>query len=410
MTFIRKVRAVFLYALFLAVLITFSVSGFSNSVQADQQPLFSDESKLDGKIYAGNALLSQFVNVSLSASIRPNSSPHWITFPPHSPCPRAQPDTAFPFDEHSCANPAEFKSRYPWIYEYLYRDHGFPRYLAINKWLTPIRISLGYSNDLLPATAHIGGPHQSSAVDSLNSDLGLVLSDPTARPLPSPDKLPGETPGAVKLVADEIQNDIPVLKDQTGLAVSYISHDQEEKNSPANLRIVLVSNPFFWKAPFKRQAATPLGFGASPPTEVRRLRPPPNLLDFNDDVEPHLLSAVRFTPYSGQQVDGFLLPNADNSVGMAFCFIRTDSAPQMIQAMVRECLVRSLGLPSSSSGSPEPVGSWHPNLLQQWNDSRPNGAVLPAITEFDRLMIRTLYNPAVKPGMSIDDIYKVANP
>lgn len=62
-----------------------------------------------------------------------------------------------------------------------------------------------------------------------------------------------------------------------------------------------------------------------------------------------LTNAVEFSPYSRSQVDGFFVPNDKNEIQFAACRILSTLNPDMQVALISECILRSLGLPSSVS-------------------------------------------------------------
>jgi hypothetical protein len=98
------------------------------------------------QLEAESDLAKAFAQIAFSSYIRPNN--FVFALPPQPPndlC--ALPSTKW---RQVCGRPNEYKESYPWLYEYLYRDKGVPRYFAINKFTGPIRISIGYPNDLFP--------------------------------------------------------------------------------------------------------------------------------------------------------------------------------------------------------------------------------------------------------------------
>ncbi len=399
------------------------------------QPLIPEHALLNGQEYSKQDLLSTFSEIAFSTYIRPNLFPEAMPSPPYDDCSStaAHPiDTLVGLKRYSvrsegilnpdppalCATPADFHQRYPWLYEYLYRDHGMPRFFAINKWVVPIRISTGYPNDLAPLLGSASGSAQSkAALSRTDPNLGLLISDfsveaarhrPNAPQYSPPDskKAAEQTSG---IAIEEVKADIPLLAKLTGLPVSYIPHEEETIEHPANLRIVIADNLVEWKNALKRASVLPSGELSTVKMEIGHLKlfTVPTAIEFTP-LQSLLVSAVNFTPYSDQQVDGFFLPAADNSIGMSFCFIGNKSDPDILRTLVRECLVRSLGLPGAPRIAPSMIlGLWNERTsnLAQWQRWVPE---TPEITEFDRFMIGLLYNPAIKPGMSILDLYRAA--
>jgi hypothetical protein len=407
--------------LFMAAGLVFSGSSFALA-DSTKQPLFPKMIALDGRVFSGNNLLLAFKEIAFSSFIAPNVFPDMVPPPPFEPCARP---TRSP--SKICGTPTQYKERYPWLYEYLYRDHGTPKYFAINKWTGPIRISFGFPNDLAPV---VSSHWQQSGTDEMrkqqSGNCAWTAGNPNfciddARDLTA-NALPNDKtfPVAQQEAEEEVKAALPVLHELTGLPVSYIPHNQETSDSFGNLRIVLVRRSL--NTGFK-DSVVPSGLVEPPGMGLSIFSQPLSYAT----VETALTTAVHFTPYSDQQVDGYLLPNADNSIGMSFCFIWEGVSSPVMRALVRECLVRSLGLPNAPALGPTMIlGLWNqhvpfglfrmeapieakltdiPRLIQeQMKLWRPNAPLrMPPITEFDRFMVKTLYSPSIKPGMSLTD-------
>lgn len=444
------------FALFLTVaILTGAGQGRADEKRqssATLTPLFPNQMVLDGTAYTNKELLSAFVDITLSPFIRANHFPDPLRLPPTEACTK-------PIYSHSeqniCGTPAEYKTRYPWLYDFLYREKGEPKYFAVNKWTGPIRISLGYPADLAPVLSpderKSEQPHPNnkrwldplSPIYFIAKRLGFTY--PTRLSLYDSRDLMETSPAYVNIaslqttVEDEITVLLPVIRDLTGLPVSYIEREHETAESTANLRIIFQTR--LTDEPLKANLTVPAGKRTSiMPSGLRTSIPgdtsggvaiigEQNSIDYRRAVEPALLTAVHFTSYTDQQVDGYLLPNADNSIGMSFCFIGANRLePPILRALVRECLVRSLGLPNAPSLLPTMLlGLWNGQLPGEsraliWMN-RPGalkdaptsysakewGPSTPPITEFDRFIIRTLYNSQIRPGMTLTDIYHLAS-
>lgn len=151
-----------------------------------------------------------------------------------------------------------------------------------------------------------------------------------------------------------------------------------------------------------------------------------------------IFGKVEFTPKSLSQVDGYLIANDDNSIGMAICRIFPYSEEKMLERLVQECLVRSTGLPGMAKNFNKTIlGNWnrahdafslrdtvkrtsedkvklspkyenvsvekenfpdhYPSELTNWDDV-PDG-----ITDYDAAMMKLLYCPVIKSGMDVNE-------
>lgn len=306
-----------------------------------------------------------------------------------------------------------YKDRYPWLYEYVYREKGMPAYWGLNKWAKPITISLGFPFGLKPAA---GTP----------DDNAIIFEETVVEP----------TDEARKIAEEEIKAAMPFLSENTGLNISYLPPEKETEENIASLRIVF-SKPdqHEWESKYRRGEGDPFSM-----TLVRMERLP-KPTRFRKDIEQRYLhTAIHFTPKQKHHVGGFYLPEADNSIGMAFCFVVQDHPPAMLKSMIRECLVRAMGLPES-------VTNWHNTLLGPWNevdkdnrifaqpfsedyppydplaefhkaleveqpkfvrDPRKDAVKPPvAYSDFEKTMLRALYHPSVRRGMSRQDLMRL---
>lgn len=440
----RKISHFAASAIAILLLGTNCVHAANANVSTDGAPknssLFPTSATFDGKTYSSQDLINAFAEIAFSSYIRPNNFVYALPpSPPDQHCDEAKLKTGA-----ICGTREDYKAVYPWLYEYIFRDNGIPRYYAINKFTEPIKISIGYPNDLAPM-----GPNASDAAKGTNcaspqtssKNAQLCISDRNdlnEQAIKTPQfSRAREFAEAQKIVEAEVKAAIPIMQTETGLPVSYVPHSDETHDNFANVRIVLEDFGYNEKS-----AVVPAGLAA----DFRGnplLRAPHGVatlvrhsLSYRDDVEPALAGIVRFTPYSAirseefvqgrdntRQVDGYLLPNADNSIGLSFCFIYVPTN-QSIAALARECLLRSLGLPNAPQLVPTmALGLWNgeipeamrriilgirnpPSDLPQQLQSKEWGPSQPPITEFDRFIIRTLYSQSIPPGMSVPDFYR----
>lgn len=156
----------------------------------------------------------------------------------------------------------------------------------------------------------------------------------------------------------------------------------------------------------------------------------------------YIVDAVRYTPMSRSQVDGYFLPNKDNVIELAVCPIWGGHSDSVLRQMISECLMRSLGLPGMSEQKDDVIlGNWGKpfhaysarNVLdgeavyrsreykemQAWQsqDLVNQSDVLPeyknvekdwaGVTEYDFLMLDILYCKKLNAGMTREDVVKI---
>lgn len=83
---------------------------------------------------------------------------------------------------------------------------------------------------------------------------------------------------------------------------------------------------------------------------------------------------IEFTPFSKAQVDGFLLLNDDGSIHSARCHIWRGHTAAMIENLIQECLLRSMGLTNLSKHSDaQLLKNWNVNQEQYSSTQREHG-------------------------------------
>lgn len=314
-----------------------------------------------------------------------------------------------------------FKKSYPWLYEYLYREIGTPRVNVINKWTNPVRISIGYPNGLKPYDWQEG--------DGLSCSEGACVLKGTYINEPSVEEQwvnNYNNPESQKnryrdnkfvqnIIVPEIEKNIPLLRQATGLDMKYVPAHQDNADDVAEIRIIIAnsdSNRQPWLTPFKEGRM----LMHDPDVKGRLGNVDEYKIDgrdyiyFREQVESALSTAVYFTPYSYQQVDGYILPNADNSIGMAFCYLNKDLNEDIIKRLLQECLVRSLGLTNAYGFDKGVLSLWNdsffqPKHLRQYHDSQ----AVTGVSDFDLRMLGILYRKDIEPGMSVYDVQRLFN-
>ena len=102
------------------------------------------------------------------------------------------------------------------------------------------------------------------------------------------------------------------------------------------------------------------------------------------------------------------MPDENNNIKFAVCYIWSGHTDEMIKALASECLFRSLGLPDLFSAKGQ-------SLLKDWNkntdlkSSRSDDGIPQHPSAIDKLFVRMLYDPQVRPGMTpaaVNDLYE----
>lgn len=136
------------------------------------------------------------------------------------------------------------------------------------------------------------------------------------------------------------------------------------------------------------------------------------------------IGAIEFTPFARAQVDGLILPEVDNHIGMAICRIRSGTPDEMLATLIGECLVRSLGLPEMSKLKESAlIGHWNaledpesktlaldgksagrPPMIPRTDREIPTTEfnrriASEGLAQYDAAMLQLLYCGVIQPGM-----------
>lgn len=284
-----------------------------------------------------------------------------------------------------------FTSDAPWLWPYVTHPNGFPKHNVLNKWTKEITIAIGWPEY------------------KVNQSYD-VLEQP-------PRELTPEDMKEYDLIRQQVEKLIPDLKKLTGLSVRFVPREDKSDRTqdfaririiPATVGIASLKDGLRWTS-FKRGK----GYGSLTFTSMWTFRP------YLDD----LVGAVEFTPYAKTELDGFLLPDPDNSIGMAVCNVTTGLSDDLTKSMVTECLARAVGIPEAVKSSDDILlGAWNkayaklvenaiefekmqltkgitflkPEQLKEYSDM---ARTYDAFQPYDRAMIKLLYCPALKPQM-----------
>lgn len=368
-----------------AVIALFIFCGMPTHAADSNSAVLAKEVTLDGTSYTQRDVLDLFLKSAFSKSNhRYTGYPEFRTDPP--PGKNRGALVYEPF-----FSPARFSKEYPWLYPHLYFPEGMPKAFVLNKWVKPIRISVGYPNDLKP---YISPEYKGKALTDYPEWPHFDREDERRNLMDTILVAPGwQTKAeAYSVVEQEARDFAPEISNLVNLPVSFLPHKEETKDNFASMRIILIDSP---KEKFKFKLA-PRETWLSLSPEAGEVPKEETLFSLRSSM---LEASVNFTPEDLRQVEGLILPNARNEIDMTFCFIWNSHKEWLLRGLVRECMLRSLGIP-------ERVISWKMQpedtlniLLSSWNmGGRGTGTL--SLSETDKSVVKTLYNPALKPGMS----------
>lgn len=238
-------------------------------------------------------------------------------------------------------DPVKLQGIPEFISEYVIREKGFPKLGVINKWdHKDIKIGFGWPT---------------SEFAKWNKDIEVQQ------------KYYNQISQMVRQESEKV-NKIGVVN------LEFIDPETEKVKGYADIRVI----------PFQRPSG-----GVYPRFKAN---------DFHNDsriwyLENFIKAGVRFSEGNLNQVEGYLLTDASNSIKQAVCYINMDMNSQSLESYIDECLFRSLGL----TGSANYTGG----ILSVRKDGE-----LTKIDEKDAKLLSTLYDTRVSAG---DDKYAVIN-
>lgn len=285
----------------LCLFFVFTVASFFNvGMPSAKEGAKKSEYKLNGQTYLKNDLIYGFIKTAFSRHL-------WI-------------ESYMPKNHH-------FTGRLTCLQEDLQQhqkkdqnktcfEQGV-KFDALNRWAKDITVGVG-----MPPTFD----------EEYNRDSDILQADYNA-----------VGPQAVDLVSEIVTKMAPSIIDATGLKVRFIPPSEETTEHFADIRILLYEKRFGAYNKFKILPHKIVGDFTAP-------RPEQYIGN----------QAVRFTPMASSQVEGYYVPDADNHIEYARCYIWPDHKTDMQKSLIAECLLRSLGLP-------ETVYNIDDSLLSDWN-------------------------------------------
>jgi|GEM_PF-4630829 len=137
--------------------------------------------------------------------------------------------------------------------------------------------------------------------------------------------------------------------------------------------------------------------------------------------EQFITAGIKFTPdqqvpSENQSVDGTLLSDQNNIIQKSYCLIDTHLEPERRKTFIKECLLRSMGLPNPSSNRGSALNAYNndPKFSKKVSEVRNPAAIIKTsslvklieeikedgskIPEYDFLLLKTLYCDDLKAG------------
>jgi len=151
------------------------------------------------------------------------------------------------------------------------------------------------------------------------------------------------------LLEEIIQEVLPDIQKGTGLKISFQSPLSEKERSKDYARIRIVPVGAIWQKNFFKMYKL-----------NHRLFPHVGEYSFLKEEYAGALNGVSFTPWQRSQVDGYLLPDANNALGSVICKVVPAIDRQLLKSLISECLVRAMGLPALVKSNDEVLlGAWN---------------------------------------------------
>lgn len=279
-------------------------------------------------------------------------------------------------------------NNYPeWLVEYVLREKGHPAFDAINRWPGEITIGIGW---------------------------------------PPPSKVKEDTKGFSDRARKQIEHITGQLQSASGRSVTYIPPVSETETNFARIRIIDGgTDKFFHDNKFKirrdEQPPIPVPIAGTPsqPFDVGKH-------GFMPRLEGLFRDAVRFTPFSRSQVEGYFVSDNKNNLSFSVCYIWPHHKDDLFNALITECLMRAMGLPEMPmSKNISAIGNWNTahdphskrfvldqgkaNYASMFKKEDQSPALFQHdltqhapqdLTEYDNAMISLLYCDALSPGQA----------
>lgn len=298
-----------------------------------------------------------------------------------------KPRAEFPYKEEE-----RFKESYPYFYPLVFGETtDVPDFPAINKWVKPARISFAMTRkgenpfmedvprmpESLQKTITPLLPHISEAVSRINATLKPII-------------------------------------DKEALHFDADAYTYQEAEGQGRIHIMFFTDLSAYEIVkfIKRSKPVDIYYSGTRHDDKK----PKIYLE----LDRHIPYPIPFTPKSERQVEGHFFINPKNEIQAAVCYIPAFVAQDIQAHLIDECLLRSMGIPDPVLAfeglDNQPrflLGYWHD--LDKWTFQRKQRlehgklAGVSGITDVDLLLLKILYQPEVKTGMTMKQFFQLFN-
>lgn len=276
---------------------------------------------LDGLEYTKDRLVKAFIDVAFQKQLWQNDialkPPNGTPFPWDGSKDTLNgyfaniPAPVLDYDDLKLKRVQDGKKR--WYAEYIERAKGMPKFDSINRWEGASTLGVAFCFPLQPC------------------------AEPEDKQL-------------LQQVKDAIAGVSKRTRPATGIELVYASPDDTVAQKNAKIRIIAWDDGYFWpdnKFKISRVADRVFHSHSLP-------------LDDNERLERYMQGGIRFTPYARAQVEGYLVPDHQNELDLAVCYIWPHHQKEVVASLLGECLLRALGMPEMMDG-------YDRSLLGHWN-------------------------------------------
>ncbi|HEX2751509.1 MAG TPA: hypothetical protein VHP34_00075, partial [Alphaproteobacteria bacterium] len=284
-----------------------------------------------------------------------------------------------------------FKVRYPYFSSLIFKESmDIPDFPAINKWAKPARISFSLTrNGENPFMED--APRASERLQEFITPLLPHVSETVSR----------------------INATLQTLMGKDALNFDADAYTYQQAEGQGRIHIMFFSDSSAYeRSQYIKRSKSRLEYRNAISEKKKELK-------VSLDLDRHIPYPILFTPQSDKQVEGHFFVNPQNEIQAAVCYIPTFVSQEMQQHLIDECLLRSMGMPDPILNQ-ERLASRPAFLLGYWNDFdkwdpqrhmrlKEGKLSVSGITDVDLLLLKILYQPEVKTGMTMKQFFQLFN-
>lgn len=256
-----------------------------------------------------------------------------------------------------------FSPRYDWLKPIFFQEQGAPQPYLLNRWKQDVTIEIGFPSD-------------SGMQDDLDANSTSVYF-PRAKDQSFPFILSEE----FKEFVESISNTLPI-----NLSVSKEVSDKKI----GTIRLLRVENNGDAGSALYKPKPRIVHFGQYGAPS----------LNFLTDLWPYSFSTKPFVHEDPSRVHGGYQINQNQEIVSSFCFIHDGVSTFLESAQIKECVVRSLGVPNMAPISAGTIlGKWSEKHLESLYHKN-------TLTDEDADLLTILYSKKLSTGMDYFGIYE----